>query len=145
MSPCCGEADDTARQGHHADEGGGAILGRMKLVLRWLLSASALLLVAHVYSGVVVTSFISALIAAAVIGLLNLVVRPVLVILTLPVTVLTLGLFMFVINALLFWAAAGMLEGFDVGGFGAALVGSLAYSVIGLVIESALGGLFSKK
>lgn len=134
-----------ARQGHHADEGAGAILGRMKLVLRWLLSASALLLVAHVYSGVVVTSFISALIAAAVIGLLNLVVRPVLVILTLPVTVLTLGLFMFVINALLFWAAAGMLEGFDVGGFGAALVGSLAYSVIGLVIESALGGLFSKK
>lgn len=134
-----------ARQGHHADEGTGAILGRMKLVLRWLLSASALLLVAHVYSGVVVTSFISALIAAAVIGLLNLVVRPVLVILTLPVTVLTLGLFMFVINALLFWAAAGMLEGFDVRGFGAALVGSLAYSVIGLVIESALGGLFSKK
>ena len=145
MSPCCGEADDTARQGRHAGAGAGAILGRMKLVLRWLLSASALLLVAHVYSGVVVTSFISALIAAGVIGLLNLVVRPVLVILTLPVTVLTLGLFMFVINALLFWAAAGMLEGFDVRGFGAALVGSLAYSVIGLVIESALGGLFSKK
>jgi putative membrane protein len=117
----------------------------MKLVLRWLLSAAALLLVAHVYSGVVVTSFISALIAAAVIGLLNLVVRPVLVILTLPVTVLTLGLFMFVINALLFWAAAGMLEGFDVRGFGSALVGSLAYSLVGLVIESALGGLFSKK
>ncbi len=117
----------------------------MKLVLRWLLSASALLLVAHVYSGVVVTSFISALIAAAVIGFLNLVVRPVLVILTLPVTVLTLGLFMFVINALLFWAAAGMLEGFDVRSFGSALVGSLAYSLIGLVIESALGGLFSKK
>jgi putative membrane protein len=117
----------------------------MKLVLRWLLSAAALLLVAHVYSGVVVTSFISALIAAAVIGLLNLVVRPVLVILTLPVTVLTLGLFMFVINALLFWAAAGMLQGFDVRGFGSALVGSLVYSLVGLVIESALGGLFSKK
>ena len=114
----------------------------MKLVLRWLLSASALLLVAHVYSGVVVTSFISALIAAAVIGLLNLVVRPVLVILTLPVTVITLGLFMFVINALLFWAASGLLAGFQVSGFWAALVGSLIYSVLGVVIESALERLF---
>lgn len=117
----------------------------MKHVIRWLLSAAALLLVAHFYSGVVVTSFVSALIAAAVIGLLNLVVRPVLVALTLPVTVLTLGLFMFIINALLFWAAAGMLDGFEVRGFGAALVGSLAYSLIGVVIESALGGLFAKK
>ena len=117
----------------------------MKTVLRWLLSASALLLVAHFYSGVVVTSFVSALIAAAVIGLLNLVLRPVLVALTLPVTVLTLGLFMFIINALLFWAAAGILDGFEVRGFGAALVGSLAYSLVGVVIESALGGLFSKQ
>ncbi len=117
----------------------------MKHVIRWLLSASALLLVAHFYSGVVVTSFTSALIAAAVIGLLNMVVRPILVALTLPVTVLTLGLFLFVINALLFWAAAGMLSGFDVRGFGAALVGSLGYSLIGIVIESALGGLFAKK
>ena len=118
---------------------------RMKSVLRWLLSAAALLLVAHLYSGVVVTSFGSALIAAAVIGLLNLVVRPILVALTLPVTVLTLGLFMFVINALLFWAAASILEGFDVRGFGAALVGSLAYSLVGVIIESALGGLFAKE
>ncbi len=117
----------------------------MKNVIRWLLSAAALLLVAHFYSGVVVTSFASALIAAAVIGLLNLVVRPVLVILTLPVTVLTLGLFMFIINALLFWAAAGILDGFEVRDFGAALVGSLAYSLVGVVIESALGGLFAKK
>ncbi len=117
----------------------------MRLVIKWLLSASALLFVAHVYSGVVVTSFGSALFAAAVIGLLNTVVRPILLVLTLPVTVLTMGLFLFVINALMFWAAASLLEGFDVRGFGAALVGSLAYSLIGLVIESALGGLFSKK
>lgn len=117
----------------------------MKLVLKWLLSAASLLFVAHFYSGVIVTSFSSALLAAAVIGLLNLVVRPVLLILTLPVTVLTLGLFLFVINALLFWAAASLLQGFDVRGFGGALVGSLAYSLLGLVIESALGGLFAKK
>jgi putative membrane protein len=117
----------------------------MKLIAQWLLSAAALLFVAHVYSGVVVTSFPSALLAAAVIGLLNLIVRPILLILTLPVTVLTLGLFLFVINALMFWAAASLLQGFDVRGFTGALVGSLAYSVLGLVIESALGGLFSKK
>jgi putative membrane protein len=117
----------------------------MKLLARWLLSAAALLLVAHFYSGVQVTSFGSALIAAAIIGLLNTVVRPVLLVLTLPVTVLTMGLFLFVINALLFWAAASVLDGFSVAGFGAALVGSLAYSLIGVIIESALGGLFSKK
>lgn len=117
----------------------------MKLVLKWLLSAASLLFVAHFYSGVVVTSFSSALLAAAVIGLLNLVGRPLLLALTLPVTVLTLGLFFFVINALLFWAAAGVLQGFDVRGFGAALVGSLAYSFLGVIIESALDGLFSKQ
>lgn len=117
----------------------------MKLVIRWLLSAAALLFVANVYSGVQVTSFGAALIAAAIIGFLNTVVRPVLLVLTLPVTVLTMGLFLFVINALLFWAAASVLDGFHVTGFGAALVGSLAYSLIGVVIESALGGLFSKK
>jgi putative membrane protein len=69
----------------------------------------------------------------------------VLVLLTLPVTIVTVGLFLFVINALMFWAAAGVLEGFHVTGFGAALLGSLMYSLLGLVIESALGGLFAKK
>ncbi|MEO7548729.1 MAG: phage holin family protein [Ramlibacter sp.] len=117
----------------------------MKLLVKWLLSAAALLLVAYVYSGVEVSSFTAALIAAFVIGLLNTVVRPVLVVLTLPVTVVTLGLFLFVINALMFWAASGMLDGFQVRGFVAALIGSLFYSVIGIVIESALERLFSKK
>ena len=111
----------------------------MKLILKWLLSAVALLLVAHLYSGVVVDSFTAALVAALVIGLLNMVVRPVLVVLTLPVTLLTLGLFMFVINALMFWSASGLLAGFHVRGFVAALLGSLMYSVLGVVIETALG------
>ena len=92
-----------------------------------------------------VTSFGSALLAAFVIGLLNTVVRPVLVVLTLPVTVLTLGLFLFVINALMFWAASALLDGFQVRGFVAALIGSLIYSVLGMVIESALERLFAKK
>ena len=120
------------------------MLRPMKLLFRWLLSAAALLAVAHLYGGVQVESFGAAMVAALVIGLLNTVVRPVLVLLTLPVTVVTLGLFLFVINALLFWAAGSMLAGFNVAGFGAALLGSLIYSLLGVVIDSALQGLFSK-
>jgi putative membrane protein len=117
----------------------------LKLLAKWLLSASALLLVAYVYSGVEVRSFGAAMAAALVIGLLNTIVRPVLVVLTLPATVLTVGLFLFVINALMFWAAASLLDGFQVRGFVGALVGSLLYSLVGIVIESALESLFSKK
>jgi putative membrane protein len=117
----------------------------LKLLVKWLLSAAALLFVAYIYSGVEVKTFTAALIAAFVIGLLNTIVRPILVVLTLPVTVVTLGLFLFVINALMFWAAAGLLDGFHVRGFVAALIGSLIYSLIGIVIESALESLFSKK
>ena len=117
----------------------------MRLLVQWFISASALLLVAYLYSGVQVDSFGSALIAAFVIGLFNAVLRPVLVILTLPVTIVTVGLFLFVINALMFWSAAGVLGGFHVSGFGAALLGSLLYSLIGVVIDSALGRLFAKQ
>jgi putative membrane protein len=109
----------------------------MKLIVKWLLSAVALLCVAYIYPGVVVNSFGSAMLAAFFIGLFNMVLRPLLVLLTLPVTVITLGLFLFVINALMFWAAAGLLDGFYVRGFGAALLGSLIYSALGLVIDSA--------
>ena len=114
----------------------------MKLIFKWLLSASALLAVAYLYDGVALQSFRAALIAALVIGLFNMVLRPVLVLLTLPVTIVTLGLFLFVINALMFWSAAGVLEGFYVRGFGAALLGSLIYSCFGIVIDSALERLF---
>ncbi|MGV8804584.1 MAG: phage holin family protein [Polaromonas sp.] len=114
----------------------------MKLLLKWLLSATALLAVAYLYSGVVVTSFASALIAAAVLGALNMVVRPLLLLLTLPVTVVTLGLFIFVINALMFWAAAGLVGGVHVNGFGAALLGSLIYSVLQLAVDLVLERLF---
>lgn len=110
----------------------------MKRLLTWLLAACALLMVAYLYPGVQVQSFGSALIAALVIGLFNMVLRPVLVLLTLPVTLLTLGLFLFVINALLFWAAASLLDGFNVTGFGAALLGSLIYSALMMVVDAAL-------
>lgn len=114
----------------------------MKLLAKWLFSAAALLAVAHLYSGVVVQSFSAALVAALAIGLLNAVLRPVLIVLTLPVTVITLGLFLFVINALMFYWAAALLDGFQVRGFAAALVGSLLYTLLGLVIQSALERLF---
>ncbi|MCU0969116.1 MAG: phage holin family protein [Rubrivivax sp.] len=115
----------------------------MNLILRWLLLAAALLLVAHLYGGVRVDGFGDALLAAFVIGLLNVLVRPLLVLLTLPVTLLTLGLFLFVINALMFWAAASLLDGFHVVGFGAALIGSLIYSLCGMVIDTAVERLFN--
>lgn len=117
----------------------------MKLIVRWFLLAAALLLVANVYSGVTVQSFPSALIAAFVLGLFNTLVRPLLVVLTFPVTVLTLGLFLFVINALMFWAAASLLTGFNVTGFGAALLGSLIYSACGLVIDTAMEHIFESR
>ncbi len=110
----------------------------MTLILKWLLAACALLVVAYLYPGVQIQSFTSALIAAAVIGLFNALLRPVLVVLTLPVTVVTLGLFLFVINALMFWSAAGVLGGFHVNGFWAAMLGSLIYSALMLVVDSAL-------
>jgi putative membrane protein len=116
----------------------------MKIIVRWLLLAAALLLVAHLYSGVTVASFGAAMIAALVIGLMNTLVRPLLVLLTLPVTLLTLGLFLFVINALMFWAAAGVLSGFNVAGFGAALIGSVIYSLCGMVIDAATERIFSR-
>ncbi|MBU6258359.1 MAG: phage holin family protein [Burkholderiales bacterium] len=116
----------------------------MKIIVRWLLLAAALLLVAQVYPGVAVASFTSALGAAFVIGLLNTLVRPLLVLLTLPVTLLTLGLFLFVINALMFWAAASVLNGFAVAGFGAALVGSLLYSLCSMVIDAATERLYKR-
>lgn len=114
----------------------------MKTLIRWLLLAGALLLVAHLYPGVQVKSFTTALIAALVLGLFNTLLRPVLVLLTLPVTLLTLGLFLFVINALLFWATASVLDGFTVTGFWAALVGSLIYSLCGMGIDVLMERLF---
>jgi len=105
----------------------------LMLLARWIVNAAALLLVAYIYPGVHVESFVAALIAALVLGLVNAFIRPLLVILTFPVTLLTLGLFLFVINALMFWLVAEVVHGFAVSGFWAALVGSILYSVITLV------------
>ena len=119
----------------------------MKILVKWLLCAAALLGVAYIYSGVQVQSFGSAMIAALVIGLLNTIIRPILVILTLPVTIITVGLFLLVVNGLMFWMASGILggfhvTGFHVTGFWAAMLGALIYSVLGLLIDRLVAQLF---
>lgn len=107
----------------------------MRLLLVWVLNAIALLAVAYLFPGVQIQDWMSAAVAALVLGLVNALVKPILVVLTLPVTILTLGLFLLVLNALLFWAVASLLPGFTVGGFGAAFVGALLYSVISWLLS----------
>jgi putative membrane protein len=121
------------------------MLRGMKLLIRWLLLSAALLLVTQLYSGVTITDFGAAMLAAFVIGLFNTLVRPLLILLTLPVTLLTLGLFLFVINALMFWWAASLLDDFNVAGFGAALIGSVIYSLCSMVIDVAMERMFARR
>ena len=100
------------------------------LILDWILNAVALLAVAYLLPGIVVASFGSALIAALVLGLVNMLVKPVQVLLTLPITNVTLGLVLIVINALLFWFVGSVLKGFQVNGFWWAVGGAILYSII---------------
>jgi len=102
----------------------------MKLLLVWLINAAALIAVAYLLPGISVESFVTALVAALVLGLVNAVIRPLLVLLTLPATVLTLGLFIFVINGLLFWFVGSFIAGFVVAGFWWGVIGAIAYSII---------------
>lgn len=105
----------------------------MKLISKILIAALALLLTAYLVPGIEVDTVYIAIIAAFILGVLNLIARPILIILTLPITVLTLGLFIFVINALIFLFVASFVDGFNVDGFLVALVGSLLVSVISSV------------
>ena len=109
------------------------------MLLLWILNGVALLIVAYLLPGIVVTGFGSALIAAVVLGLLNVLVKPVLILLTLPVTIVTLGLFLFVINALVFWFVGSILSGFRVEGFWWAVIGAILYSVISSLLQSLTG------
>jgi putative membrane protein len=111
----------------------------LKLLARWALNALALMVVPALVSSITVSGFVPALIAAIVIGLLNALLRPILLILTLPVTILTLGIFALVINGLLFWAAAGLVPGVHVTGFWGAFWGALIYSLLSWFVDLALG------
>lgn len=108
------------------------------MLLGWLLNAVALLTVAYLLPSIRVESFGAALMAALVLGLVNTLLRPLLVLLTLPLTLLTLGFFLLVINGLLFWAVGSWLEGFDVGGFWPGVFGALLYSVISWALATLL-------
>ena len=106
------------------------------LLIRWIVSGLSLLLVSYLVPGIEVQGFGYALIAAAVLGVLNAVVRPVLILLTLPLTIFTLGLFIFVINALMLWAMSGIIKGINITGFWPALAGAIILSVIGWLTNS---------
>jgi putative membrane protein len=110
----------------------------LKLLLVWLINALALLTVAYVMPGIAVASFWTAMVAAVVLGLVNAVIRPILVLLTLPATILTLGLFIFVINGLLFWFVGSNLQGFSVSGFWAGVGGAIVYSIVSWALSSVL-------
>ncbi|SOY39980.1 conserved hypothetical protein; putative TRANSMEMBRANE PROTEIN [Cupriavidus taiwanensis] len=112
----------------------------MRLLVVWIINAVALFVLPYIIPSIHIKSFGSAMLAALVLGLVNTLIRPLLVILTLPVTLLTLGLFIFVINALLFLFVGNLLSGFTVDGFWAALLGSILYSVISWLLASLLLG-----
>jgi putative membrane protein len=112
----------------------------LRLLVLWLINSLALLTVAYVLPGIDVTDFTTAMIAAVVLGLVNAFIRPVLILLTLPVTLLTLGLFIFVINGLLFWMVGSWLEGFTVAGFWSGFFGAIVYSIISWALSSVLLG-----
>ena len=107
-------------------------------IAKWLLYAAALMLVSHLVSGITIASYGSAVLAAVVIALLDLVLGSILKLLTLPLTIITLGLFLIVINALLFWAAGSMLSGFHVAGFWTAVLGAILYSLLCMLVDALL-------
>jgi Predicted membrane protein len=112
----------------------------MRLLIVWLINAIALLLLSYIMPSIHVASITTALIAALVLGLINALIRPILIVLTLPVTVLTLGLFILIINALLFWFVGSFIRGFDVGGFWSAFFGAIIYSLISWALSALVFG-----
>ena len=109
------------------------------ILLRWLLSALSVMIVAYLIPGITVNSFLVALVVALVLGLVNAVLRPLLVLLTLPVTIFSLGLFVLVINGLLFLLVAKIVPGFHVDGFGPAFFGAIVLAIVGWVVNSVFG------
>jgi putative membrane protein len=112
----------------------------MGLLLRIIVNAVALLAVAYLVPGISVTGFVGALIAAVVLGVVNAVLKPILIILSLPLEIITLGLFTFVINALLFWFVGQLGLGLAVHGFWPALIGSIALSIVSMILSALVRG-----
>ena len=110
----------------------------MRLLMTWLINALALLALPYLMHSVSIDSFTTALLVAIVLGFVNTVLRPILLLLTLPVTVVSLGLFVFVINGLLFWMVANMFSDFHVAGFWSAVFAAMLYSVISWALSTLL-------
>lgn len=108
----------------------------MHLLITWVISAIALIIISYILPGIHVAGFGSALIAAVILGLINAVVRPILAILTIPITLLTLGLFLLILNVLMFWLAGSIIDGFQIDGFWWAAIGAIIYSMITGVLVS---------
>ena len=106
------------------------------ILIRWLVLTAAIIVASYLLEGIQVKGFLSAFFAAAILGVLNAFFRPILIILTLPINILTLGLFTFIINALLLKMASGVISGFDVRGFWAAVFGSIIISVVSWALNS---------
>jgi len=113
--------------------------GMKELLVKWIINSTALLVVAHIVSGVTLDNWMTVFVAAIVLGLLNAFLRPVLIFLTLPVTVLTLGLFTLFINAFLFYMAAYLVRGFHVSGFWQAFIAALVFSMVSFLLNVLLG------
>lgn len=110
------------------------------MLLRWLINALIILSLPYLIPGIHVASFWTALLVALVLGILNALVRPILIILTLPITLVSLGLFIFVLNALLLWLTSTLVKGFEVKSFGAALLASIIMWIGSMVTNSIVKG-----
>jgi putative membrane protein len=107
----------------------------MRLLINWLVTTAAILISAYFLPGVAIRSLGTALITALVLGLINAIIRPILVVLTFPITIVTLGLFIFVLNALLVLVTSAIVPGFEVRGFFWALLFSLVFSIVSFVLH----------
>ncbi len=112
----------------------------MRLLLVWLINAAALFALPSIFDSIKVETFYTALIVALILSIINTIIRPILLLLTLPITVLTLGLFIFVLNGLLFWFVASFVKGFAIAGFWPAVFGAIVYSFISWAATSFILG-----
>ena len=117
----------------------------MRLLIIWALNALALIAVANFVPGIHVDGYLAALLAAFLLGLVNTLIRPIFLLLTLPITLLTLGLFIFVINGTLFWLVGSALNGFSVDSFWHGVLGALLYSIFSWALSAAAQQLLGKK
>jgi len=108
----------------------------MRVLLLWLINAVTLLLIPYITPSVSVNSLYTALITALILGLVNSVIRPILLLLTLPITIVTLGLFILVINGLMFWFVASFVDGFHVAGFWSAFWGAILYGILSTIFTA---------